>query len=182
MKNQNFFLLFSLFIFGLISLNSCKKNESHFSNKKEASKSNAFDPIVSISVDKKGTATIKLKSGIEFIKDSVLKNNINKENDGKVTQQITLPITTLNNTLSKFDDGDSESGGGASFTFTLTRYPSGYVSVSVWPATLMIDDYVVRATPIITSSGTPVLWEINYVYTRAGASFYSTQVEMSTYF
>lgn len=198
MKKKNYSLLIFVFLLSILAITSCKKDEK-VKLAEENSKIIPSDPIASVSIDKNGIATIKTKLGKE-IKQNVLPKTSKKDvflsklgvlNDTTTsklpnTRTFRIPIRvdksgSISSSFSSLSSSEaSVTAPDGYFTFTLTRYFS-YVNISVWPAVMPIDDYVVRATPIVTSHGNPVLWEINYVYTRNGSAFYSTQVFMSTY-
>lgn len=182
---KTYMKLILLLLLSVLTITSCKKDEK-INPAEKNSKIIPNDPIASIVIDKHGTAIIKTKSGKE-IKQSVLtKSELGILNDtitnkSPITLTFRLPIKLDN--VSSFNTSSSSSieVPNSYFTFTLTRFSASYVSISVWPAIMPVDDYVVRATPFITRHTNPVLWEINYVYTRNGSAFYSTQVQMSTW-
>lgn len=204
MKKKNYRYLIISCLLSFVVILSCQKATISGSQKKDPAIPS--DPISKISVDKDGNATILTKSGQKITQNvlvspsqkSIALQSLNASTDSTSGKHLTtksfriplpgtIPAETSKTNIRSFSSVSSsepanpDAPNSGYQTFTLTRYPEGYVNVVVLPPVVYIDDYVVRATPFVIRNTNPVLWEINYVYTRNGSSFYSTQVSMSTY-
>ncbi len=201
MKTNNYLLFIYACLLGILTFSSCKK-EKQVRSLEQISKGITFDPIKTVSIDKDGIATITTISGKVVVKDVrpeshqisdyslKLDSSTNFDAESSTTQTFAIPLDvngSLQNTNSSSIDPPyttDEASGAFVFTYTIVRYSNGYSTVTVWPTILYNDkdDYTVRATVLaVVKIGHEVIYDVNFVFTRAGAAFQTTQVTYYSY-
>lgn len=180
-------LLLAIIAFSLLSIQSCKKN----------TETSPFfeDTITKVIISKNGIAAISTKNGQHYTQNVLLDTSYSSD---KTIRIMSIPLSGIKfsqkNIISKRPSpgnavmvGGDDGGGNTTTTswiVTGTLYGGCcYADVTVSPSVQYIDDYAVRATVVdVYTIGRTVHYSINYVYTRNGSSFYSTQTEYTMYF